>query len=444
MRRIGHKKMAGIAISVLSLMLLALAPSLTFGQAPAPKQKKVKDQGEYDVYNAAVKEKDPAKKLQYLNQWTEKYPDTDFKEERLQLYDQVNQPAKVMELGEKLLETEPNSLVALTLVAGNVQKLPNPSADQMAAAGKASQSLLDNLDSLKPAGTADAAWQQVRPRLVDLAKGTQLWIAGKPGEDALAKKDYPAAEQAFTKALQQYPDNAQFAYKLGSTLVSARDPNKFPQAIYEIARAVATDPAKGGLPAATHKQVEDYLNRIYTQYHGADDAGLQQLKQLALASPLPPAGFTLKTAAQIAQEKQQQFEQSNPELALWMKIKGQLVDTNGEQYFTDQLNNSAVPQLRGTLLEAKPECRPKELVVAVPLPDAQKPLPPEITLKLDMPLSGKPDLNSEFRWEGVPSAFAKDPFMLTMTVEKDKIQGLNMTPCTPPRARARRRASAPK
>lgn len=435
MRTICHKRLAGLATMVLvAALTAAVAPQPALGQAPP--QKKVKDQGEYDLYNHAVTEKDASKKLQYLNQWTEKYPDTDFKEERLQLYDQLNQPAKVMELGEKLLTTEPKSLVALTLVAGNVQKLPNPTPDQMAAAQKASQSLLDNLDSLKPAGTPDAAWQQVKPKLEALAKGTQYWIAGKPGEDALAKKDYATAEQAFTKALQQYPDNSNFAYKLGSTLISARNPDKFAQAIYEIARAVAADPAKGGLPDATRKQVDAYLTKIYTQYHGSDE-GLAQLKQVALMSPLPPADFKLKTAAQIAQEKQQQFEQSNPELALWMKIKGQLVDTNGEQYFTDQLNNSAVPQLRGTLIDAKPACRPKELVVAVPLPDAKQPLQPEITLKLDAPLTGKPDLNTEFHFQGVPSAFTKDPFMLTMTAEKAKIDGLNLTPCAAP-ARARR------
>jgi hypothetical protein len=222
------------AMFLATVLVWAIAPGRAFGQAPP--QKKVKDQTEFDLYNNAVKETDPAKKLQYVNQWTEKYPDTDFKEERLQLYDQLNQPAKVMEFGVKLLGSDPKNLVALTLVAGNVQKLPNATADQMMAAQSAAQTLLDNLDSLKPAGTADAAWQQVRPRLEELAKGTQLWIAGKPGDDAVQKKDYAAAEQAFTKAQQQYPDNAQFAYKLGSALVSQRDPNKFPLAIYEIAR----------------------------------------------------------------------------------------------------------------------------------------------------------------------------------------------------------------
>ena len=74
--------------------------------------------------------------------------------------------------------------------------------------------------------------------------------------------------------------------------------------------------------------------------------------------------------------------------------------------------------------------------MAVPLPDAAKPLKAEITLKLDKPLPGKPEVDSEFQWEGVPSAFTKDPFMLTMDTEIGKIQGLKTTPCTAAPARS--------
>ena len=46
-------------------------------------QKKVKDQGEYDLYNSvAGAANDPNKQLQLLQTWKEKYPDSDFKEDR--------------------------------------------------------------------------------------------------------------------------------------------------------------------------------------------------------------------------------------------------------------------------------------------------------------------------------------------------------------------------
>ena len=81
-------------------------------------------------------------------------------------------------------------------------------------------------------------------------------------------------------------------------------------------------------------------------------------------------------------------------------------------------------------MEARPACRPKQLLVAVPAPDASEPLQPEITLKLDKPLAGSPGLNQEFHWEGVPTAFTKSPFMFTMDAEVAKIEGLAVRPCT--------------
>ncbi len=435
MHRFFRTLIGAAAIAVLGAFVLAGTASHAYAQTATQSQpqKKVKDQGEYDLYNSVLKETDPAKKLQYLNQWTEKYPETDFEDERLQLYNQLNQPAKVMELGQKLLAKNPKDLVALTFVTLNVQKIPNPTPEQMDMAQKSAQTILDNLDSLKPAGTSDEQWQKGKGDLEKLAKGTLMWIAAKPAMDAEARKDLPGAEQAYTKALQQYPDNAQFAYKLGSIMISERNPDKFPGAIYEIARAVATDPAKGGLDEQTRKTVDAYLNKIYTQYHGADDAGLQQLKQQALASPLPPPDFKIKTAAEIATEKEAEFKEKNPQLALWMGIKKQLTDTNGSQYFDSTLKNAAVPKLKGTVVEGKPACRSKEVLVA--LSDATH---PEVALKLDMPLTGKPVAGTEIQWEGVPSAFTPDPFLLTMDTEKAKVEGMKTEMCAAAPARARR------
>jgi len=57
---------------------------------------------------------------------------------------------------------------------------------------------------------------------------------------------------------------------------------------------------------------------------------------------------------------------------------------------------------------------------------------PEVALKLDTPLTGKAEVGAEIQWdEGVPSAFAKDPFLLTMDVAKAKIENLKTSPCAP-------------
>jgi hypothetical protein len=50
-------------------------------------------------------------------------------------------------------------------------------------------------------------------------------------------------------------------------------------------------------------------------------------------------------------------------------------------------------------------------------------------------LTGKPDTGGEIRFNGAPSAFAKDPFMLTLDAAKTDIDGLTMTPCAAPPAK---------
>ena len=128
---------------------------------------------------------------------------------------------------------------------------------------------------------------------------------------------------------------------------------------------------------------------------------------MAKNNPLPPADFKIKTKEELQAEKDAEFTKNNPKLALWMQIKGALTAADGDQYFTNTLKDSAVPQLRGVVVEGKPECRSKELLVAVPGPGQTAPTTAEIALKLDTALSGKPEVGSEVLFEGVPTAFTK-------------------------------------
>src|SRR5581483_7660618 len=116
-----EKRLTVVAMGLIAALVCTLTPVRTYAQQ---KEKKVKDQGEYDLFNAYTKETDPAKKLQYLNQWVEKYPESDYQEEQLRFYSDLNQPAKVMEMGAKLLAKDPKNFVALSLITDNIRRLP--------------------------------------------------------------------------------------------------------------------------------------------------------------------------------------------------------------------------------------------------------------------------------------------------------------------------------
>jgi len=444
------RKIAAVAIAG----AFAIGGTAQLASAQAP-EKKVKDQGEYDIYNQALKDaNNPAAQIKDIETWTQKYPESDYKDTRLFMlisaYNQANQPAKVLELGSqwmnqglKTVFPDPKEgpgqvLTVYYLMTANIAKLmasPTVPPDQMAIGEKAARALMDYVPEYftaanKKAGVSDADWANTKTQVETLAKNVLLSMALRPGDEAMAKyrtdknpANCNAAEAAYRKALGQYPDNARIAYGLGTVGICLYkvQPDKIYTALWMLARAVALDPTLGGTAEAP--KIEAYLNSTYTQYHGPDDAGLKQLKEMAKASVNPPDGFKIKSQVEIAHEKEVEFEKSNPQLAMWMRIKGQLAE-GGEQYFESQLKSADVPPLKGTVVDAKPACRSKELVIAL-----SDPTHAEVTLKLDAALNGKPETGTEVQFKGVPSGFVKEPFMLTMDAEKANIEGLKTTPC---------------
>jgi len=458
------------AVAVVGVFAAVGTVQLAHAQAAQPAQpgqpatpgteKKVKDQGEYDIFNQTLKDAtNPAQQIKDLDTWTQKYPESDYKDDRLyyyiQAYNGAKQPVKVLEIGKGLMDRglktvfkDPKMgpqqvLTVLYLMTLNyAQMAPTATPAQQETGEKAAKALRDYVPEYfvaanKQPNVTDADWAKTKSQVDTLAKNVLISIAARPGAEAMAKyrqdKDpanCTAAVDADNKALQEYPENALIVFNLGTAEICLykTSPDKINPALWHLARAVAIDPTLGG--TADAKQIESYLNNAYTQYHGGDDAGLAQLKASAKASLNPPDGFKIKSQIEIAHEKEAEFEKSNPQLAMWMKIKGQLADQNGDQYFEGQLKNADLPPLKGTVIEGKPACRSKELIVG--LSDATH---AEVTLKLDSALSGKAEPGNEIQFKGVPSAFTKDPFMLTMDAEKAKIDGLKSTPCAAAPAR---------
>jgi tetratricopeptide (TPR) repeat protein len=393
-------------------------------QQAKPPQKNWKDAAEYDMYSAVVKETDPKKKIALLNAWKDKYPATDYKLERLQLYLNAYQQAgdlhKLVDTLNQMLELNPKDTLAMGAIMYYVM-LPayeaTPSPGTLDNAEKVANSALANLDN-KPANVTDEKWVQGRKQLEALAHQTLGWVA-------MNRKDAAKAEEEFLKSLQIDPNQGQVDYWLAGVLRAEKTPEKVSQALFFYARAATYD-GQGALTPEGRKQLNDYLTKAYNSYHGQDDAELEKLKALAKSQPLPPPDFKVKTGNEIAIEKEEEFKKSNPQLALWMGVKKQLTAPDGVQYFETQMKGTAVPTLKGTVISAKPAVHSKELVLG--LADKNT---PEVTLKLDTPLKGKPELGEEIEFDGVPAAFNPDPFMVTFDVETAKIKGLTVKPVAP-------------
>src|SRR3984885_8055356 len=161
------------SVAALSGFLLAAA-----GLAQQPQ---VKDQGEYDLYNSVLQsQNDPNKQLQLLSTWKEKYPDSDFKVVRADLFAKdylaLNQPAQAVKEAQEALSINPKDATALVDILRAAPYVQPATADVQKAGEDAANTVINNWDGCKPAGGSDADWSKAKGELEPLAKYTLGWV----------------------------------------------------------------------------------------------------------------------------------------------------------------------------------------------------------------------------------------------------------------------------
>jgi hypothetical protein len=386
--------------------------------------------------------KDSSKALSDLDVWKQAYPESALKIEReclyVQAYGDSNQPDKAIGAASALIASgekidTPSLLRVLFTSMTAIRRITSATAEQMEFAESAARRL-ETFE--KPDNVTPEAWAQASSELRAAATDVLLYIEISRSAAARIRNDCPAAEAAAHRAIDVYADSVQAAWYLGMAelCLQKTDPKRVLVAIWEFSRAATIDPVKGKVDPKWQQDVAaPNLKKIYEQYHGVDAEGLAQLKAISLTSSMPPPDFTISSAQEIAERKQAAFETKFPEVALWMRIKAQLSGPGGEEYFVSGLKGSALPRLRAVVVEAKPPCRPSQLLVAVRMPEEATIPPAEIALKLDKPLSGAVATHSELGFEGVPAAFTQSPFMLAMDVEIRQIDGLDLHACPSPK-----------
>ncbi len=394
----------------LTLYLLTL--SLVGTAAAQTPQKQPKDREEYDLYMNIIKETTPAKRLQLLDQWTQKYPDTAFKDDRLkfymQTYQQAGQVAKAVESAGEVLKLVPDDFAAYYTIASLTPFLSTtPDANILANGEKAANGVLKTMDQQfapdkKPANVSDADWAAGKKGAQYIAHQTLGWVAWQ-------SKKFNAAEQEFVKALELTPVAAQVSYWMGMAVQAQKNPDKNTLAIYCFARAASYD-GPGALAPAGRQQVDTYLTKVYKGYHGDDPKGLADLKAMAKNTPLPPSDFKIKSSEEMRVEKEEELKKSNPLLATFMAIKDGLTGSEGASFWSS-MKGTAMPKLRGTVIAAKPAVKPKVVELAMSQSTAT-----EITLTApESSARCKVDPGATIEFEGAEAKeFTGSPFMLKM------------------------------
>lgn len=433
--------------------IAAPAAPVVAGQAAqatgqAGPQKNYKDRAEYDLYSKITQTQDPKARLDLLNQWQDKYPTSDFADDRLKYFINTlaqlapNDPAARQQLIQKcqdMLKKDPKYFLANYYIAlwGPAVGGATPPADLQSQVDAAAHAVLDGVEdtfsaSKKPANVPDTQWSTLKNQAIALAHNALAW-------EAATKKDTATAENEYKASLQANPDQGTVSAAYGKLLI---DDKKYPEGLFEYARAAQySGPGPAVAPDARAKLL-DYFNKAYKDYHGSAD-GADQILAQTKTSALPPADLKITSQADLANAAAADIQKridSEPQFKLWYTIKQNLTGDNGDAFFNSTVKDAEIPggaegvkNFTGTVISIDPPDHPTKIVVGV-----EDPTKPDATLEFSQPLPAealdKIKVGQKLDFSGVADSYTKDPYML---IFKDPtIPGVQTS--APPRKATRR------
>lgn len=388
-----------------------------------------KDRAEYDLVVESInKEQNPKTKLGLLNQWKEKYPQTQFRDLRHNLYvttyQQLGDGKGMKAAATDWLKDNPKALVAYYWLNLLTISLNDTSADALATGESAGKGLLSILDesfdtSKKPENVSAADWAAQKTNMAGIANKTLGWVA-------MQRNQNEAAEKFLLESLKHAPNDAAVSLWTGTVIAKQRQIEKQSEALFHFIRAGSRE-GEGALPAEQKKQITAYYEKSYVNFHG-DRGGLAEIVELAKSSALPPANFKIESKDEILIKQEEELKRTQPVLALWVGIKRELSGANGAAYFENfkgslvpggvEVGQTKVDKFKGTVVSATPEKRPREVVLGMSAADMS-----EVTLKFENPMPGPISPGAQIEFSGVPVSYTADPFMLVFDVDNEDVVG---------------------
>jgi hypothetical protein len=374
----------------------------------------IKDPAEYNAYTNAVGQSSPAAKASAIEQFLQQYPNSVVKEDMLEqlmaAYEQSGQAAKELDAANRLLEVNPNSIRALTIVVYMEKKDPTKLDD---AATKAKQALA----APKPSALSDADFQKLKAATTPIFEDA---VAA----DANAKKDYKGAIEAYTAELKAFTDPAQTqsgpgllaTYNLGNAYVS-QDPKDLVNGIWFLTRAAQF------APAGYKDQIEKAAEYWYKKYHcAATDAtcmanpdGYAQIQQLAKTSIFPPDSYKPVAAPPppSPQDLAHQAVANTPDLKTLALADKEFVLANGTPEDAGKVWDvlkGVTAEVPGTVISATADS--VQLAVSDDAKASQK---ADFTINMKTPLKEIPTAGTAATYVGTFDSYTQNPPMIILS-----------------------------
>jgi tetratricopeptide (TPR) repeat protein len=266
--------------------MLALQAAACPKPAPAPATTWKHGQPEYNDFLAITKATDKTEIAKLAAAFVEKYPDSNYKDKALfaEMSAQEAVPAlreQAVETAEKIIKSgtadASQLLPAYTIIAYLDPSLVQPNDPNLAA----------KMATLKQAATCGQELLASAPAAQQQQFG--LILTKALGFAQLNTKDYADAIATLKKAEQQDPKDALVHYWMGIAQVTQAVPD-YNAGIFNLAKASVLAPQ-----TAAYK---NYLNTVYTSYHGSAD-GLNDVITAATNNATPPADFKVLSKVDV-------------------------------------------------------------------------------------------------------------------------------------------------
>ncbi len=377
---------------VLTLLTAASAEPLP----QAASQKVIKDPAEHNAYVGAVSQQDPNARISGIEGFLAQYPGSVMKEEALETlmgaYQQAGNAAKVVDAANRVLQTNPDNVRALVLmayikrIAGPQQNLPE--AKQLGERG------------LKALTTLARREGESEQDFAKLKTQSAVIFHGAVGMAAYQAKDYPQAQEHLRAAVEVNSSDLTDVYYLALSLLEPQPIDI--KGLWFIARAVNL--------SNNQAEILKYGRSKYRRYHGGEDGWAELLAQTK-TTPFPPADFTIKPAP-TPTEQAAEIVNSKPINKMSFGEFEFVLEVGGEPAQKVWTQIQGVPLIfTGKVISST---RSKILVAATENAIEENRADAEITLAAPLPVRMVPKSGADITIQAEPSAYDPKPFVMKL------------------------------
>ena len=399
------------------VLLLTLLMSGLSVDAVAQSRSSFANPAEYDAYQAALAQRDPAKRATAMEVFVAWYPGSILRNEALEhamaAWGAAREPAKADTIAGKLLQIDPDNVhaIASRVYAARTRAMAGDAAaiaPMVAGAEKGAAALAK---WQKPASLDEAAFAQTRRQLAAVFNGAL-------GFAALQNKDYDAARRFYREAVAAEPESLPDVYQLAVAQLEGQPLDGL--GFWYAARAVALARAAKNDAAAT--DIDRWARSRYRVYRGSEEGWDPLVARIVAGEKAPPAGF-VKSIPRVMTppEKALQLMEDNEPGALraadWVLILRHREANAANRAAADRLWAAIQEkQQGGTRLKipVKIVAATPEVLEAAISEEAQAANLAELRIAMSRPLTPLPAVGSRISIIGTVNEYGGQPFSLKM------------------------------